>query len=728
MNALTPDILRSLAPAPGFKLVDRYLPNPYRRALHDGKTPMAVVTRATRDTLKRVDFDLEQLQKSRAVDYFMDLTDGASLGALHDQTPWPEESTEAFRKRLSTVSMLALQGAASARRMLHLIAVAADAEMLAAVSFNPDDPTYSVSHDNTTFSGAIELGQTRGIFAKSNAPTFAADILDAPLRGYNQAAKPLPRREFVFEIDNPSFKTHARILGQDERTYPDPMFDIEVGENFGPFALIQVDPNRLTHAPRVIVVNRKMRAGNKLTIDPVSGLWDHSEGTGITSREWITARGIKDSLYAGLSEIASTTSFFDNESNDIAAGYALDVRPNADLDWTGKLTDDMIDNGPIPQAASTKLQMPSLLCDGISRWHVVEIHQATDGSTEILDARFKPVAASAKIRITARWLGRRAGEFALRHDENTLSLDSIAALPHRTDWLNQMVNRFKLAGTIRVIPSDDDGFKTLPQPDLELDLSTTVKAKTTLDIDDGAHLNSNLELGVSMTLAPLLTLDLETQTSLETALSLNDVPPDAILNVTLQPSDSFTLHPLAQLDFTTETPLGVALETTDAGPILTFETALDPKVETATLPRADLTFAENLPLGDTTSVSQNGVMVTFDEALQPTVSVAPHPERVADFDTKTVLGGEIGVGDAGPTVDLETTLKPTAALTMHPAKTVALETTIRPKVGVSAQPEEQPTPPVDERALPFDFKTRIKPKTEFSLKRIYPLTTKGIFQ
>ena len=82
---LTAEQIRALAPAPGYRQIDRYIPDPYRRALGDTRTPLAVLTKSWRDGLKRLDHELGLVQRSRSVRFFSDLDDGGRLGALHDQ-------------------------------------------------------------------------------------------------------------------------------------------------------------------------------------------------------------------------------------------------------------------------------------------------------------------------------------------------------------------------------------------------------------------------------------------------------------------------------------------------------------------------------------------------------------------------------------------------------------------------------------------------------------------
>lgn len=607
MTGLSPEILRALAPAPGFKRVDRFLPDPYRRALHDPRTPMAVVTKASRDTLKRADFDLEQLQRSRAVEYFTDLSDGAALGALHEQTPWPEEDTESFRTRLRMVSVLALQGAASARRMLALIGLACSADLLAAFSYRPDDPTYSHTHNGQTQAGSIELGQTLGLFAKPDGGSlFAADVLDAPLRLYTQTATPLSRPEYVFELQNPAFKTLSGVLGDAERLYPDPVFDFEAEQPIGPFALIQVDPSRLTHAPRVIAVNRKMRAGERLTVDVAAMRWDHSDSPTPTSLGWITSAGDKAALYAGLSEIASFQSLFDNEPGDPAAGYALDVRGAAQLDWTGRLVDEMVNKGAIPQGSGTALQMPALLGDGKTRWHVIEIGKpANSGRTDILEARFSPLPRTAKLRITARWAGRRAGEFALRFDETELALDQSGPLAHRSHWLDTMINRFKLAGTIRVTPLPEDAFAELPLPEVELELSSKTALTDGFDLDTGPQFDSHALLADDLTVYQPINLNLHSDISANAAFDLALAPPDGSLTSHATALDALTIHPQATLGLG-KPDRAIATDTVEisaGGPVLPLNDHIVPTASFTLSPQQKFELASRTKLADALEIT-----------------------------------------------------------------------------------------------------------------------------
>lgn len=494
--SLTPEQIRALAPAPGHRRIDRYLPAPYRRALDDPHTPMAALTKAWRDALRRVTHELALVQRSRSVAFFTDLDDGARLGALHDQAPWPEEDTEAFRTRLGELAALAVAGAASARRMLSLVGMATGARLVDVVP--PGRASYAVTLGETTLTGATGQGQTRGFLAKRAAPhtLFAADILDAPLRPFRQEARPLPVPGYTFRLVNPASATLPDLLGDGARSYPDPVFRLEAGAPFGPLALVQSFEGVPKRAPRIIVINRRLRPGTVLDIDVAGMEWNHSAGTVTHIGPW-RLNGAKAALYAGLTEIASSRSHFDNEPGEPAAGYALTLRMADGLTFTGAAEDNMVDKGPIPPGP---IRMPSLLGRGASLWRVLQVLPDPDGSDEITAARFAPLPADAALTITARWLGRRAGEFAVVLPERQLAPGEDGPLPHRADWLDAMIARFKLAGTVRVKPGAGALFAGPSAPDVELRFASRARPADALTLDPWGNFESAVAISDSLTL------------------------------------------------------------------------------------------------------------------------------------------------------------------------------------------------------------------------------------
>uniref|UniRef100_A0AAN0MCL4 Uncharacterized protein n=1 Tax=Yoonia rhodophyticola TaxID=3137370 RepID=A0AAN0MCL4_9RHOB len=138
LMALDAETVIDLAPAGQFGLIDRYLPDPYRRALNNDGDALASLTRTMRGTLRRAGAEIEAVQRSRALAFFNDLTDGRLLGALHDQAPWPEDDVPTFRDRLTRVAGLAMRGAATSDRLLNLAAIACGAAPDTHIGRQPD--------------------------------------------------------------------------------------------------------------------------------------------------------------------------------------------------------------------------------------------------------------------------------------------------------------------------------------------------------------------------------------------------------------------------------------------------------------------------------------------------------------------------------------------------------------------------------------------------------------
>lgn len=524
---LTAEQIRALAPAPGYRQIDRYMPDPYRRALGDKRTPLAVLTKSWRDGLKRLDHELGLVQRSRAVAFFNDLDDGERLGALHDQSPWEEENTEAFRIRLAEIARLAAQGAASARRMLSLVALATGSEVVHVIP--PDRIDEAVNHGETTITVSTGQGQTRGYLVKADragedgAPDvagelFAADVIDAPNRLFQETAERLPGPNYMFRLHNTASATLPDILGDGERTYPYPVFRLEAGENIGPLMLVQTfnDPPR--RAPRAIVINRRLRTGSVLDIDVEQMAWNHDEGTATLIGPWLLDED-KLALYGGLTEIAIPSARFDNEPGDLAAGYALKLLDSTGLDFNGTLEDDMIDQGAIPEG---RIQMPSLLGQGASLWRVLRILPDPGGSNEIHDARFAPLPRDADLKITARWSGRRAGEFAVVVDDQYLAIDTNGPLPHRSAWLDEMIARFKLAGTVRVQPLLEDLFAGQSDEAIQVNLESRASFEIVLDIENWGELESAATITDSFELFTELTVEFDTVVDADTAVNVSN--------------------------------------------------------------------------------------------------------------------------------------------------------------------------------------------------------------
>ncbi|MEM7022129.1 MAG: hypothetical protein AAF637_05995 [Pseudomonadota bacterium] len=562
---LTAEQIRALAPAPGYKLIDRYLPDPYRRALSDSKTPLGTVTRSWRDGLKRLDHELGLVQRSRSVEFFTDLDDGTRLGAMHAQAPWEEEDTEAFRTRLAEVARLAAAGAASARRMLLLVGLATGSELIQTIRPDQNEETdrkdendQPITEDRTIRYGETVIvtetgqGQTRGYFKKPDIPgtdgapdtpgtIFHADVIDAPDRLIEQDAKLLRGPNYIFRLRNTASDSLPTLLGGGARTYPDPVFRLEAGEDIGPLMLVQTFNDSPKRAPRAIVINRRLRTGSVLDIDVADMAWNHDEGAATFLGTWRLG-GNKEALYAGMTELASVRSRFDNEPGDPAAGYALTLRGKADLDYTGSLDDEMVDKGPI---APGTIEMPSLLGQGLSLWRVLRILPDPDGSDDIHKARFEPLPSGTDLRISARWTGRRAGEFAVAVEDQYLDLATNGPLPHRLAWLDEMITRFKLAGTIRVEPQLDDLFAGQSIPALQLNLGTEVTLEDTVEFENWGEFDVPVSVGDELEILTEFPVEFESIAELSDDLTITNEGATIDLDDTLAAGDG--------LDLTTET-------------------------------------------------------------------------------------------------------------------------------------------------------------------------------
>lgn len=441
--------LSDLAPADHFGLVDRYLPDPYRRALSAHHDPMATLTRSVRTTLQRALSELDAVQRSRALIFFNDLSDGALLGALHDQSPWPEEQTEEFRARLGQVAQLAMQGAATAKRLLYLAALACSAQPLPkgpGAQAIPPQQAYDfsvvrqgVDGTSTTrhVSGQTGPNQTRQFFEKPKTGVLVPiDVIDAPLRRFATQITPQPTPDYQFVLENPASETLAGFDGSTPLIWPDPTFRITTGAtSLGPLALVCSE-----HA-LVLLVNRRLPPNSWLEVRVRDMAWTHEPGT--SQMGPLTCLGSKQALYAGHALSADDHRV---TANTGSTGPLLSLREKDALNFTGVLP---AHPATLPAlTAPGLLTLPSFLGRGLTRWRLLHALPGSDG--DVHTAQFVPVAHDADLTLSARWNGRLPGEFALRLPMSALAQDMTGPLTHRQSWLDTMVQRFKLAGTVRL--------------------------------------------------------------------------------------------------------------------------------------------------------------------------------------------------------------------------------------------------------------------------------------
>lgn len=453
---VTAERIVDLAPASQFGLIDRYLPDPYRRALTRDGDAMAGLTRVTRGALRRALSELEAVQRSRALEFFNDLSDGALLGALHDQSPWPEDTTDSFRDRLTRVSALAMRGAATADRLLMIAAIACDATRLksgpGAGMFGPREAyDFSISRkgpggaeNKISFVGQNDPGQSRRFVEKHDgSAVFPVDVFDAPLRRFAADVTPIfgpdgmPDHDFRFVLDNPGSETLAGLEGLDPVLWPDPYFEVTAGAApFGPFALVN------TKTAQTVFVNRRIAAGGSLTIDTRQMAWSHAE-TGQSELAKFTCLGTKDAVYAGFSLTLDDYGFGAGP-----LGPMMSLRPKSRVSFTGEKA--MAPPVAADLTPDKDLTIPSMLGQGRSHWRIVQLDGGSPTNGDIHDARFRFVPGAADIKVSAYWYARRPGEFTLAVPDTAIAVDMTGPLPHRVGWLDQMVERFKLAGTVQI--------------------------------------------------------------------------------------------------------------------------------------------------------------------------------------------------------------------------------------------------------------------------------------
>lgn len=706
------DTLRSLAPAEGHALIDRYLPAPYLRAFADPKTPMVGLNRASRRTLKRIKTELSALQRSRALEFYDDLADARMLGALHDQAPWPEEDKEAFRQRLTGLVAVAMTGAASAKRMLALAGLASNARLVATRSHWTGDESYSVTHTGITQSGTLLPGQSRGFLVKpAGGKIVNADVFDAPPRLYSHEAQPLAGPHFVFDVQNPAFATLTDILSHDPRTYPDPVIDLKADADFGPLLMVRTAPDHPGTAPRVIAVNRVLPSGQTLRIDTAAmALTTDAPGAGLA---WLTCRGAKGFVYAGLSEITAADSFFDNELPATpSAGYALTLRGPAGVDWTGLLDDTMIDKGPIPDGPASKIQMPSLLGLGRSRWHVVEVIRppgAPAGDVDLHDARFRPVPADAKLKVTLNWAGRRAGEFAVEIDPKLLDLAEEGPQPHRAAWLDRMIARFKLAGTVRVSRMDDGALDGLENTAVTIALRSRVEPTDGIDIDTGPEFISGVDLGDGVEVTPQVQIDLASATGVDDDITAEGAGGFEPFVSAVEATDTMDLAAQVQLDFAEAAALEDSADIAAAAAVVDLESATKVGDGVGVHPQASLGFASPAKTGDGVEIGATDGVQNFADAVKVSDSFDLTPEARIELRSHAKAADRVGIERIGaPPTDPD-----------RPTGPVIVTDPLRPTGPIISTDPLRPTEPVIRRSPhTISLNSRARLRDRISIRRL----------
>lgn len=636
--ALDAERIIDLAPSDQFGLIDRYLPDPYRRALSRDGDPMAGLTRVTREALRRALSELESVQRSRALAFFNDLSDGALLGALHDQSPWPEDTIDSFRDRLTRVSALAMRGAATADRLLMLAAIACDATRLSsgdgAQLLGPRaDYAFSLVQRGPdgaetihSFAGLNDAGQCRRFVRKNDgSAVFPVDVFDAPLRRFETDITPIsepdggPDQGFRFVLNNPGSETLAGLTMSDPVIWPDPYFEVTAGDApFGPFAFVNV------HSGQTICVNRTIAAGGSLTIDTRQMAWSHGDKDH-SALGRLTCLGDKQAVYAGFGLTLDDHRFGNGPIGPLVSLRAKDRIAFSGQKWTAPisataLSDDM------------DLIMPSLLGEGQTQWRMIQLSDDTPASSDIHEARFCVVPQDADIQVKAHWYARRPGEFCLSVPQAALAPDMTGPLAHRKVWLDDMVERFKLGGTVRIsqdlLLTEFEGFEETT----ELTLTSKVAASDVVLLTDPLELRDKVQPadtievleGQSFEGLSALTLKDEVQ------ITKTDVAADVLVS-SVEPADRISISAGLPADFTS------SVAPTDDVTVLP---ELSFSLRDSVIPTTDVSVADDdTRPNDLVSVLVPQDRVDVREALpaqfrsgtQPTDSVTLLPEVGVDF-------------------------------------------------------------------------------------------------
>ncbi|MFQ1701629.1 hypothetical protein ACJ5NV_13650 [Loktanella agnita] len=627
--ALDAERIIDMAPAGQFGLVDRYLPDPYRRALSRHGDAMASLTRAARDTLRRSLSELEAVQRSRALEFFNDLSDGKLLGALHDQAPWPEDDTETFRIRLGRVAALAMRGAATADRLLALAALAGNGHALASGSIAqavPPETDYRFvltqkdaqgQIQSQTLQGRTDPGQTRQYFVKpTTGGLFPVDVIDAPLRRYDAEISPLPGDHYRFALDNPASENLAGLEDSDPLLWPDPTFSITAGAApFGPFALVQ------TGQAQAIIVNRVLAPGATLDFSVRDMIWNHLE-TGSTSLSKLTCLGNKDALYAGFG-LSADDHLIPAPNTDKPIGPLLTLRSKSDLNFTGAQSHG------VPKDATalhtSPLQVPSFLGEGRSQWRILTLTAHDESDPDIHKAQFAPVPSTADITLSARWFGRRPGEFAVVMPDTALAADHGGPLSHRTIWRDQMIERFKLAGTVRIAKNLLFSADDVLQDITEMHFSDKLRPSDQMELNDPLYLTDSVHPSDSIEMLEQRDL------SLASALTQTDRIELTASDAQVEPAIS-AAHPVDTMTFAAGFPpdLRATAKPTDSIEILP-EIPIDARDSVRPQDTLTLTDAELRP-DDLTSTGHPRDSMTLSAGLPDSLRSVAHPRDTIGLD------------------------------------------------------------------------------------------------
>jgi hypothetical protein len=233
------------------------LPYSFRRAGRG--VPLQIVTRALGTLTSQLERASRAVLKAHSILEAEDPVDLERLAALYGLAPWQQEDADAFRYRVLTTARARLQGAASASSMLAMVGAAHNADLVKVVLPGHADP-----EDDAAVPQRNDAYMTTGFFRKRKPPneTFVAGVADMPPR-YQELKVTVSGTDF--ELDTGSYESSESVM-------VDPTFDITAGAaDLVLPVLVQREQGRIA------LVNRTVRAGERLRVDLEAGTTDGGE-------------------------------------------------------------------------------------------------------------------------------------------------------------------------------------------------------------------------------------------------------------------------------------------------------------------------------------------------------------------------------------------------------------------------------------------------------------------
>ncbi|MFZ5816343.1 MAG: hypothetical protein ACOY93_13770 [Bacillota bacterium] len=427
--------------------VFRFLPDAYRRA--GSQTVIRSLTGALGDALAVLDRHGRQLLQSRFIDHLADLDDAERLAALFALVPWPEEDLGEFRHRVGQMARIYLAGAATAPRLLEVVAAATDARLDEIVL--PERAPQGGGPLNDRFT-------TSGHYARRADPAqrFEARLVELP--PVRQEVVITPASDYKWEVENATYADPGDFFTPP--TYPEPVVEITAGER--PVTLpilLQRDLRRL------VLVNRFIPPGATLRVDLQHHQIQDLDGPA-TLQGPVTMGGAPapDLLYGtgGLAGDNRAWRLTDPPPRQSAA------RPFHLVRWSKQIrTGPDIPEVPGPPGSAdpvpiANIPWPPLLGLGTSRWRLLVganpqgLLPALDEALELSDLRPLPATVqTGPASIRFHWIGRRLATFTVLVPEEQLCDGPVPSgkMKHRADWLREQIHRLKLAGVLYLDPS-----------------------------------------------------------------------------------------------------------------------------------------------------------------------------------------------------------------------------------------------------------------------------------